>query len=392
MSTISVVIPSYNHARFVAAAIRSVLDQDHSDVELVIIDDGSTDGSPAVIRQTLVKYPGRRITFHQQANAGAHAAISRGLSLATGRCLTILNSDDLFDRDRLGKMLGALPRDGEFIGFSMLRFIDDDDQELGPESGIGRWYHKALHEAALCPTVGYGLLRNNFSVTSGNLVFSRSLYERVGDFAPFRMCHDWDFLMRATHRVEPVFVQEPLISYRVHAANTLHSTQHLLLEEGVPAINRYVELGLKERSPNPLAPGWAHWPVYFDYFINTYSSWFSAEPIRGFLHAVPAATGMPEWKSWMHAKGTGLEDRGLLAGNHASADAAAVLRDMALRETGTMPARPANWWDELLGAPVAPDKAGAATGMTVRKAWRAGNAAVNQLRNLLARESRQNDG
>jgi hypothetical protein len=57
-----------------------------------------------------------------------------------------------------------------------------------------------------------------------------------------------------------------------------------------------------------------------------------------------------------------------------------------------MPARPANWWDELLGAPVAPDKAGAATGMTARKAWRAGNAAVNQLRNLLARESRQNDG
>jgi glycosyltransferase involved in cell wall biosynthesis/SAM-dependent methyltransferase len=352
MKAFSVVIPSYNHAHYVTNAIRSVLEQDYPTLELIVVDDGSSDGSQAMIRQALADDRGRRVTYVEQANAGAHAAISHGLSLATGEYLTILNSDDQYEPRRLSEMRRSLPTEGEFIAFTKVRFIGDDNQPLNATSGIQLWYDKALRDAAQCPTVGYGLLRNNFSLTSGNLVFSRSLYDRVGVFAPFRMCHDWDFLMRATHFAEPIFVQQVLMAYRVHTTNTLHSTQHLLLEEGVPAMHRFIDLGLAQRAPNRLAPGWAHWPVYFDYFIDTYASWFSSEPIRRFLQRTPEPSTGPAWGSWTDARSLGVRDYGYFNSNTAEGglnlDALAMFREIALREGTAQPARPAESWDKGL--------------------------------------------
>jgi glycosyltransferase involved in cell wall biosynthesis len=287
MPLISVIIPSYNHRQYVTAAIRSVLDSDYESIELIIIDDGSTDGSPTVIRDTIADHRGRHIVFVEQPNAGAHLAIMRGASQARGGVLTILNSDDRYDSDRFSTIMQTVPKTDDFIVFSQVRFIDEAGTALSPEAEHRKWYAKALSEAAECPTVGYGLLRNNFSVTSGNFIFTRSLYERVGGFCEFKLCHDWDFLIRAMHYVEPLYLPKPLMSYRVHQRNTVNSVLHLFLEEGVPSINSFIALGLKEMPPNPLAPGWAHWPDYFDYFINTYSSWFSDQPMSNFLRYQP---------------------------------------------------------------------------------------------------------
>lgn len=287
MALISVVIPSYNHRRYIAGAIRSVLDSDYESVELIVIDDGSTDGSSSLIREVIADHRGRRIVFAEQSNAGAHLAIMRGLSRAKGNVLTILNSDDLYDVDRLSIIMRAMPKAGDFMAFTQVRYIDDAGEPLAPESDHRKWYAKVLLEAAECPTAGYGLLRNNFSVTSGNLVFTRSLYEQVGGFREFKLCHDWDFLIRALHFVEPIYLPKVLMSYRVHNANTVNSVLHLFLKEGVPSLNSFIALGLKEVPPNPSAPGWAHWPDYFDYFISRYPSWFSDQPIRTFLKFSP---------------------------------------------------------------------------------------------------------
>jgi hypothetical protein len=290
---VSVVIPSYNHARFIAQAIRSVLDQDYPALELIVVDDGSTDNSPDIIQFAIGDDGGRPVRFVRQENAGAHAAIMHGLRMARGEILTILNSDDMYEASRFTKIMATVPAQGDFIAFSKVRFIDDNGEPMGPETGIANWYRKAWREAEECPTIGFGLLRNNFSLTSGNLVFTRGLYETVGGFNSYKMCHDWDFLMRATHYVEPICVESALIDYRVHQSNTLHSTQHLQLEEGIPAINAFIQLGLAEPPPNPLCPGWAYWPLYFDHFIDSRSSWFSDAPIRNFLSATAPPPAFP---------------------------------------------------------------------------------------------------
>lgn len=335
MRTLSVVIPSYNHAAFVATAIRSVLNQDYPALELVVVDDCSKDGSPDVIRAALAG-AGLRMRVHfeeQEENRGAHATIMRGLSRATGDVLTILNSDDRYEPGRFTAMMAAVaaavPKESDFIAFTGVRFLDEADRPMGPETGIRQWYDRAMRETFHSPTIGYGLLRNNFSLTSGNLVFTRRLYERVGGFAPYRMCHDWDFLMRATHLVEPIFVSAPLLSYRVHRTNTLHSTQHLLKAEGVPALNTFIDLGRASPPQNRLAPGWANWPLYFDYFIDTYASWFAPEPMRTYLRE-PIARPVAFDRSWAGAPSVGMTDLGYASQPHPTQDALAFRREMEL--------------------------------------------------------------
>ncbi|MDB5415461.1 MAG: hypothetical protein JWR10_3796 [Rubritepida sp.] len=328
MTLLSVIIPSYNHARYIEKALRSVLDQDYPELELIIIDDGSKDDSDAIIRATIAD-PGRvRVEYHPQANAGAHAAITRGLSLARGEVLTILNSDDYFEPGRFSQMMAAVPRDRDFIAFSRLRLIDDAGITLPTDAPLQAWYDRALLDAAQCPTVGYALLRNNISITSGNLVFTRGLYDKVGGFRDFKMCHDWDFLMRATHHVEPIYVQRALMAYRYHENNTLRSTAHLLEAEGVPAFNTFVDLGLAEVPPNPLCPSHAHWPSYFPQFVGRYPSWFSPSPMGQYIrsHVAPAepATGLAQWAENPRL---GLHGREFLTDAGRARDAYALLRE-----------------------------------------------------------------
>jgi hypothetical protein len=73
---------------------------------------------------------------------------------------------------------------------------------------------------ALC--TGFGIF--NHAISTGNLVFLKSLWEQVGGFSSHRYIHDWDFCLRALLRSEPVFVDEPLYLYRIHASNTINES------------------------------------------------------------------------------------------------------------------------------------------------------------------------
>ena len=119
---ISVVIPSYNHARYVEAAIESVFIQagDSIDVELIIVDDGSMDDSPGIIRERLRNAPLARTLFIEQENQGAHAAIMRGLSHAEGDYLAILNSDDAFLPGRFARMSEHMEPGRECLAYSLV--------------------------------------------------------------------------------------------------------------------------------------------------------------------------------------------------------------------------------------------------------------------------------
>ena len=329
---VSVIIPSYNHALYIEKAIRSVLDQNDPLGELVIIDDCSSDGSDALIRSIVGNYDGPTVIRYERLkhNGGAHSAIMRGLSMARGEILAILNSDDFYASDRFSTILASVPASGDFLAFSGVDFVAGDGHLAKEDSGIRAWYAQALRDTIECPTVGYALLRNNIAVTSGNLVFTRSLYQKVGGFARYRMCHDWDFVMRATHFVEPTFVQKIGLYYRVHLSNTLHSTRHLLREEGLPALNTFIELSRNVPAPNCLSPSSANWPIYFEYFIDSHSSWFGKESIRTLIRQAKAPSSKVTGE-WRFAIPNELAELGFLEKYDSSQDALALRRDLALR-------------------------------------------------------------
>lgn len=265
---VGVVIPSYNHARFVGEAVRSVLGQTIDGVELVVVDDGSKDGSADVVRDAIAGFPGRSATLIEQENRGAHAAIMRGIESLDTPVVAVLNSDDLYEIDRFERVLPAL--DGDLaIAFTGLRIIDERGDELPPHHHWPRWYATALTAAETEPTIGFALLVHNFSVTSGNFVFTRALYDRLGGFGDQKFAHDWDFLIRSVALTEPVFIPDRLMRYRVHGSNTTESVRGLMDEECTKALGRFLDLAAAHQVSNGVAPIPSNWPSYWRRFSNT---------------------------------------------------------------------------------------------------------------------------
>lgn len=231
MKLVSVVIPSYNHAAYIRTAVESVLAQSHSNLELIVVDDGSTDGS----RVYLGTVSDRRCTVVEQENAGAHAAINRGLRMARGDVLAILNSDDLFHRQRIAVSLEALQEKGCDLVASWLEVIDASGAVLGVKEGWSNmlpWPMKHSGQAVgELDQFTTNLLLTNFVSTTSNIVFTRRLYKRVGGMRNLRFAHDWDFLLRAAHEFRCGLIPRPLLQYRVHASNTISSNRAWMLFE-----------------------------------------------------------------------------------------------------------------------------------------------------------------
>lgn len=213
---VSVVIPLYNHARFIADAVDSVLGQGDIVREIIVVDDGSSDGSVEVMRRLCEL--DHRIIFWSQPNRGAHAAINAGLHRSTGDVIAILNSDDEYGPSRLTALAGALDDDPTAgLAASALAFINDAAATVA-----NPWYEAARGFYDSCGDLATALINGNFLMTTSNFVIRRSLLDRIGLFAPLRYMHDVDFALRVVAADKPiVLVDKPLLRYRLHAGNTI---------------------------------------------------------------------------------------------------------------------------------------------------------------------------
>lgn len=222
---VSVVIPSYNHGRYVGTAVRSVLHQSLIDLELIVVDDGSRDDSLAV----LAGFEDPRMRVIAQKNHGAHAAINTGMAHAQGEFLTILNSDDVFHVDRLEALVSVL-RNDTHIGLvgSHIEIIDD----AGYVRGIKHGYADLPPWPLPQPSLGFRgsddlrstLATENYLATTSNYLFTRAAWKEHGPFRPLRYTHDWDFALRVIRNYDIALTPQPLMQYRIHDSNTIKET------------------------------------------------------------------------------------------------------------------------------------------------------------------------
>jgi GT2 family glycosyltransferase len=255
---VSVVMPSFNHRRFVERALRSVLAQDYRNLELVVVDDGSTDDSVPAIARVLrdMPFPAR---LFERANQGAHAALNEGIAQAQGTFLQFLNSDDMLAPRRISRMVDAVTSRCAQWGFSGIAVIDADDRPAdAPPGSRADALMRASAEVEAEETVGHALLAANVAVSSGNLFVARALAKAIGGFSAYRYNHDWDFCLRALERSEPVFVPEPLYLYRLHGSNTITESARRAREEAHAPVAAYLARAAAPQAlSNPLAPSLA---------------------------------------------------------------------------------------------------------------------------------------
>lgn len=181
MPTVSIIVPCYNGARFVSETLQSVCDQTLTDWECIIVDDGSTDDSAAVVKPFLLD---NRFRYLYQENRGLSEARNTGMRHATGEYLQFLDADDLLLPEKLASQIQFLE---EHPSFALVATGFIRTSEAGKEIGrntypAGEIHSELLEEAKF--VVHAALLRRNWA-------------ERVGEFEPtLRAAEDWDYWCR----------------------------------------------------------------------------------------------------------------------------------------------------------------------------------------------------
>lgn len=195
---VSAIIPAYNAAAFLAEAIESVLAQRYPDIEIIVVDDGSTDDPGEVAR----RFP-RAVRCVRQDNAGPAAARNRGIRMACGEFIAFLDADDLWPADKLD--------------IQMPRLAGDPALDVV----AGRIQYVRLDGAAELD-LRFEDERNTVThVHLGSAVFRRRAFERVGLFdETLRFSEDQDWYLRAREQaLSIVVVREITLLYRLHAGN-----------------------------------------------------------------------------------------------------------------------------------------------------------------------------
>ncbi len=244
---VTVVIPSYNHQEFIAGAIESVLSSTLTDLELVIIDDGSVDTSVEVIRQ----FHDSRIRLLCQENRGAHNAINRGAKEARAPWLAILNSDDMYHPEKLERHF-SLHRENSSAeaSLSRARFIDEHDRPLPPDHNVVQGYERAKNREAEHESLFESLLRANSLLTTSALFINRMVFLELGGLLPLRFTHDWFLYLSLASRGRLHIIEEALVDYRRHGANTITENRARLAVEASFVTEWFLAKALETQTNN----------------------------------------------------------------------------------------------------------------------------------------------
>jgi glycosyltransferase involved in cell wall biosynthesis len=201
---VSVVIPSYNHAEFLGAAIESVLSQTIQDCEIIVVDDGSTDNT----REVAARYTRAKYIF--QTNQGLSAARNTGIKHATGQFLVFLDADDLLMPSALEAGLECFQENpGSAFVSGVYRRIRKTGEVFFT---YARPEIKGGHYLAF--------LRGNYIGMHATVMYKRKVFEQIGGFdTTLRACEDYDMYLRIS-RDHPVATHDKVVAeYRIHGEN-----------------------------------------------------------------------------------------------------------------------------------------------------------------------------
>ena len=248
MPLVSIIIPTHNRLPLLPQAIESVLAQDMRDLELIVVDDGSTDGTGDV----LARYQEEaRVRSVRQDNGGRSRARNHGARLATGEWLGFLDSDDRYLPKALSRhlaVIGQQPETGLTLGGHTN--CDAAGQTLGER--------RPWEEGSL--TLTHWLF--NCLGMPGTLLVRRDWFEKLGGFDPAcEIAEDWDFFLRLARAGCPMqWVRQPVCVYRLHAGNSVAApaAHHRGSLHTLDKFFRAGALPPELAALEPCARGWAH--------------------------------------------------------------------------------------------------------------------------------------
>lgn len=201
---ISVITPSYNQGQYIEATIQSVLNQNYSNIEYIVVDGGSTDGTIEILN----KYEGQ-LKWISEKDHGPEDAVNKGFDMAQGDFFAWLASDDIYEADAVSKVMDVFDKQPDVaLVYGRCQYIDRNGDVIGE-----------------CPTepFNYDYLAVYNIIAQPSAFFRRSIYEATGGISlKLQQASDYDLWIRLTKNRKVIYLSEYLSSYRLHyAAKTL---------------------------------------------------------------------------------------------------------------------------------------------------------------------------
>ncbi|MFO7537083.1 MAG: glycosyltransferase [Chloroflexota bacterium] len=253
---VSIIIPTYNSARYLPLALASVFEQDFSDYEVIVVDDGSTDETTQALRPFTP-----RIQYHYQQNAGSAAARNTGLARARGEFILFLDADDLLLPGKLRDQVAFLQQRPTLgLVHSGWRLIDEQGaliREVTP------WQQS--------PTLDLRTWLHHKPVQMGAMLFRQVWLQRVDGLDPdLRQSHDVDLLLRlALAGCTAAWLKRPTLCYRVHSASTMRHNAPTQAASLVQLLDKFFaqpqlppDIKQEEASTRYYTLLWAAWHLY----------------------------------------------------------------------------------------------------------------------------------
>jgi glycosyltransferase involved in cell wall biosynthesis len=235
MPRVSVIIPAYNCAGTIGQALASAAGQTFSDLEVLVVDDGSTDGTGDIARS----FADPRVRVTRFPNGGLSAARNRGVRESLGELIAFLDGDDAWTADKLELQVAALDAEpAAGVAYSWTLVVDKAGRYLFP-------YEPVRAEGNVYPD----LLVSCFVASGSNALVRRALLDDVGPFdEALRSCEDWEFWLRAAPRWPFVLVPRYQVLYRL-STGSLSSNL-----DAIERDNRLVVERSFQRAPAELQP------------------------------------------------------------------------------------------------------------------------------------------
>ena len=197
------VIPAYNVAQFIEKTLDSVFAQTYPRFEVVVIDDGSTDETPAIVKPYLER---PEMVYVRQENGGVSNARNNGIKTASGEYIAFLDGDDVWHPEKLSRQMAAMGphmwshTDSYFVGESETGDVKHGDLEEKTEG-------YAFEALLICNTL-----------TTSTVIVKKAALEAVGPFSThYRALEDWDLWLRLAKQYPLIYLDEPLTDYLIHA-------------------------------------------------------------------------------------------------------------------------------------------------------------------------------
>ncbi|MDY6863102.1 MAG: glycosyltransferase [Thermodesulfobacteriota bacterium] len=196
---ISVIIPTFNRHRFLKDAIDSVLNQTYKDFELLVVDDGSTDGTEKIVKS--FDFP---IKYVYQEHKGVSAARNQGITFASGEYIAFLDSDDLWVKEKLEKQINTLKKQKKYLVCYTDEIWIYNGKRIYPKAKHKKYsgwiFEKTLPLCIISPS---------------SVIAHKDLFSNIGGFDEgFPACEDYDMWLRISIKYPILFLEEPLIIKR----------------------------------------------------------------------------------------------------------------------------------------------------------------------------------